>query len=432
MTLSPGELFKGAGGKNRAGFKSTPVVNIRFHINICEEAFKVKEAVIVGALRTAVGTFGGTLKDISAVDLGSIVIKAVLEKAGVGPETVDEVIMGCVLQGGLGQNVARQAALKAGLPVTMPCTTINKVCGSGLKSINMAASAIKAGEAEVVVAGGTENMSASGYTLDGVRWGTRMGDSKAVDMMIKDGLWCAFGNYHMGITAENIAERFGISRNEQDRFALQSQEKAWTAIDSGRFNDEIVPVAIPQKKGDPKLFTVDEHPRRTSLDALAALRPAFKKDGSVTAGNASGINDSAAAVLVMSREKAEQLGLKPMAVIRGSASAGVDPAIMGTGPVPASRKALAQAGWSVDDLDLAEANEAFAVQALYVLRELGLDPSKVNVNGGAIAIGHPIGASGARIFVTLLHEMAKRGSRRGLATLCIGGGQGIACCVERE
>lgn len=392
----------------------------------------MKEAVIVGAVRTAVGTFGGTLKDVSAADLGAIVIKDVLARAGIGPEVVDEVIMGCVLQGGLGQNVIRQAALKAGLPMTVPCTTINKVCGSGLKSITMAAAAIKAGEAEVVVAGGTENMSASGYALDGARWGIRMGDSKAVDMMIKDGLWCAFGNTHMGITAENIAARFGFSRDEQDCFALQSQEKAWAAIDSGRFEDEIVPVPIPQRKGDPKIFAVDEHPRRTSLETLSALRPAFKKDGTVTAGNASGINDSAAAVVVMSRDKAEQLGLKPMAVIRGSASAGVDPAFMGTGPVPASGKALTLAGWTVDDLDLVEANEAFAVQALYVLKELGLDSSKVNVNGGAIAIGHPIGASGARIFVTLLHEMAKQGSRRGLATLCIGGGQGIACCIERD
>lgn len=391
----------------------------------------MKEAVIVGALRTAVGTFGGTLKDISAVDLGAAVIQAVLEKAGVGPEAVDEVIMGCVLQGGLGQNVARQSAIKAGLPVSVACTTVNKVCGSGLKSILLAASAIRAGEAEVIVAGGTENMSASGYLLKGARWGTRMGDSMALDLMIKDGLWCALNNYHMGITAENIAERFSISREEQDLFALQSQEKAFAAIESGRFINEIVPVGIPQKKGDPQLFATDEHPRRTSLDALAALRPAFKKDGTVTAGNASGINDSAAAVVVMSRDKADRLGIKPMVVLRGGASVGVDPAVMGTGPVPASQKALAQAGWSAGDLDLVEANEAFAVQALYVLRELCLDPAKVNVNGGAIAIGHPIGASGARIFVTLLHEMARRGSRRGLATLCIGGGQGIACCVEQ-
>ncbi|MBS3943745.1 MAG: acetyl-CoA C-acetyltransferase [Dethiobacter sp.] len=392
----------------------------------------MREAVIVGAVRTAVGTFGGALKDVSAVDLGSVAIKAVLEKAGVDPDSVDELIMGCVLQGGLGQNAARQAGLKAGLPRQVPSTTINKVCGSGLKSITMAAAAVKAGEADVVIAGGMENMSASGYVLDGLRWGTRMGDSKAVDMMIKDGLWCAFGNHHMGTTAENIAERFSISREEQDRFSLQSQEKAWAAIDSGRFNDEIVPVAVPQKKGDPKIFAVDEHPRRTSMEALAALRPVFKNNGTVTAGNASGINDSAAVVLVMSREKADQLGLKPMAVLRGSASAGVDPAIMGTGPVPASKKALTAAGWSAWDLDLVEANEAFAAQALYVLKELELDQSKVNVNGGAIAIGHPIGASGARVFVTLIHEMVKRNARRGLATLCIGGGQGIACCVERD
>ena len=392
----------------------------------------MKEAVVVGAVRTAVGTFGGTLKDVSAVELGSAVIKALLDRTGVSPEAVDEVVLGCVLQGGLGQNVARQASVKAGLSVSVPCTTINKVCGSGLKSVIMAASAVRAGDAEVVVAGGTENMSASGYLMEGARWGTRMGDAKAVDTMIKDGLWCAFNNYHMGITAENIAERFGISREEQDRFALQSQEKAFAAIESGRFSDEIIPVSITQRKGDPQIFSVDEHPRRTSLETLASLRPAFKKDGTVTAGNASGINDSAAAVLVMSRQKADQLGLKPLAVLRGSASAGVDPAVMGTGPVPASRKALERSGWSVGDLDLVEANEAFAVQALYVLRELGLDPDKVNVNGGAIAIGHPIGASGARIFVTLLHEMARRGSRRGLATLCIGGGQGIACCVERE
>jgi acetyl-CoA C-acetyltransferase len=400
-----------------------------FHIR---GGVQVREAVIVGAVRTAVGTFGGALKDVSAVDLGSVAIKAVLEKAGVDPDSVDELIMGCVLQGGLGQNAARQAGLKAGLPRQVPSTTINKVCGSGLKSITMAAAAVKAGEADVVIAGGMENMSASGYVLDGLRWGTRMGDSKAVDMMIKDGLWCAFGNHHMGTTAENIAERFSISREEQDRFSLQSQEKAWAAIDSGRFNDEIVPVAVPQKKGDPKIFAVDEHPRRTSMEALAALRPVFKNNGTVTAGNASGINDSAAVVLVMSREKADQLGLKPMAVLRGSASAGVDPAIMGTGPVPASKKALTAAGWSAWDLDLVEANEAFAAQALYVLKELELDQSKVNVNGGAIAIGHPIGASGARVFVTLIHEMVKRNARRGLATLCIGGGQGIACCVERD
>lgn len=390
----------------------------------------MKEVVVVSAVRTAVGTFGGSLRDVPAVDLGSIAIKAALEKAGLAPEEVEEVLMGCVLQGGLGQSVARQAAIKAGIPAEIPSTTVNKVCGSGLKTIATAATAIRAGEADIIVAGGTENMSATAYALQGARWGLRMGDARAVDMMIKDGLWCAFGNYHMGITAENIAERFGFTREMQDEFSLKSQEKAHTAIESGRFKDEIVPVAVPQRKGDPKIFEVDEHPRKTSLEALAGLRPAFKKDGTVTAGNASGINDSAAAVVVMSLDKAKEKGLEPLAFIRGYASAGVDPSIMGTGPVPATRKALNKAGWSVGDLDLVEANEAFATQALYVLKELKFDPEIVNVNGGAIALGHPIGASGARIFVTLLYEMKKRGARRGLATLCIGGGQGIACAVE--
>ena len=390
----------------------------------------MKEVVVVSAVRTAVGTFGGSLRDVPAVDLGSIAIKAALERAGLAPEEVEEVLMGCVLQGGLGQSVARQAAIKAGIPAEIPSATVNKVCGSGLKTITAAATAIRASEADIVVAGGTENMSATAYALQGARWGLRMGDTKTVDMMIKDGLWCAFGNYHMGITAENIAERFGLTREMQDEFSLKSQEKAHAAIESGRFKDEIVPVAVHQRKGDPKIFEVDEHPRKTSLDALAGLRPAFKKDGTVTAGNASGINDSAAAVVVMSLDKAKEKGFEPLAFIRSYASAGVDPAVMGTGPVPASRKALAKAGWAVGDLDLVEANEAFATQALYVLKELKFDPAIVNVNGGAIALGHPIGASGARIFVTLLHEMKKRGARRGLATLCIGGGQGIACTVE--
>lgn len=394
------------------------------------EAERVKEVAVVSAVRTAVGTFGGSLRDVPAVDLGSIAIKAALERAHLAPEEVEEVLMGCVLQGGLGQSVARQAAIKAGIPAEIPSTTVNKVCGSGLKTIAAAATAIRAGEADIIVAGGTENMSATAYALQGARWGLRMGDARTVDMMIKDGLWCAFGNYHMGITAENIAERFGFTREMQDEFSLGSQEKAQAAIESGRFKDEIVPVAVPQRKGDPKIFEVDEHPRKTSLEALAGLRPAFKKDGTVTAGNASGINDSAAAVVVMSLEKAEEKGLEPIAFIRSYASAGVDPAIMGTGPVPASRKALQKAGWTVNDLDLVEANEAFATQALYVLRELEFDPDIVNVNGGAIALGHPIGASGARIFVTLLYEMKKRSARRGLATLCIGGGQGIACTVE--
>ncbi len=390
----------------------------------------MREVVVVSAVRTAVGTFGGSLRDVPAVELGSIVIKAALERAGLSPGDVEEVLMGSVLQGGLGQSVARQAAIKAGLPVEVPAATVNKVCGSGLKTITAAATAIRAGEADVIVAGGTENMSATAYALQGVRWGMRMGDTKTVDMMIKDGLWCAFGNYHMGITAENIAEKFGFTREMQDQFALESQQKARAAIESGRFKDEIVPVPVPQRKGDPKNFEVDEHPRDTSLELLAKLRPAFKKDGTVTAGNSSGINDSAAAVVLMSLEKAREMGIEPMFFIRSYASAGVDPAIMGTGPVPATKKALEKAGWTVDDPDLIEANEAFATQALYVLQEIAFDPEKVNVNGGAIALGHPIGASGARIFVTLLYEMQKRAARRGLATLCIGGGQGIACTVE--
>ncbi len=392
----------------------------------------MREVVVVSAVRTAVGTFGGSLKDVSAVDLGAVVIEAALERAGVKPEQVDEVLMGCVLQTGLGQNVARQAALKAGLPVEVPATTINKVCGSGLKSVTAATAAIAAGDAEIIVAGGTENMSATPYAVQGARWGLRMGDSKMVDVMIKDGLWCAFDDYHMGSTAENIAERFGISREMQDQFALKSQEKALAAIENGRFKKEIVPVSVPQRKGEPLIFEVDEHPRKTSLEKLAKLRPAFKEDGTVTAGNASGINDSAAAVLAMSLEKARALGLEPMAYIRSYASAGVDPAVMGTGPIPATKKALAKAGWSLDDLDLIEANEAFAAQALSVIKELSFNEEIVNVNGGAIALGHPIGASGARIFVTLLHEMQKRKAKRGLAVLCIGGSQGIACAVERE
>ena len=391
----------------------------------------MREAVVVSAVRTAVGTFNGSLKDISAVELGAVTIKAALDKIALDADIIEEVLMGCVLQSGLGQNVARQAALKAGLPVEVPCTTVNKVCGSGLKTITMAASVIAAGESDIIVAGGMENMSATPYAMAGARWGLRMGDSSMTDLMIKDGLWCAFNNYHMGITAENIAERYGISREEQDRFALESQNRAKTAIESGRFRDEIVPVEVPQRKGDPVVFDTDEHPRMTSLEALAALRPAFKKDGTVTAGNASGINDSAAAVVVMSREKADQLGLKPLAAIRGYASAGVDPAVMGTGPIPASRKALQRSGWTVSDLDLIEANEAFAAQALSVVKELELNPDITNVNGGAIALGHPIGASGARVFVTLLYEMQKRDARKGLATLCIGGGQGIACTIER-
>jgi acetyl-CoA C-acetyltransferase len=392
----------------------------------------VTEIVIASAVRTAVGTFGGSLKDISPVDLGALVIKSALDQAAVKPEQVDEVIMGSVLQAGLGQNVARQAAIKAGLPNEVPCLAINKVCGSGLKSVTLAAAGIAAGDAEIIVAGGTENMSAAPYLIAGARWGMRMGDSQVTDSMVKDGLWCAFNDYHMGMTAENLAAKYNISRERQDQFALESQQRAQAAIESGRFNDEIVPVAVPQRKGDPLIFAVDEHPRMTSMEALAKLKPAFKKDGTVTAGNASGINDSAAAVVVMSAKKAKELGIKPMAMIKSYASAGVDPALMGSGPIPSSRKALAKAGWSVSDLQLIEANEAFAVQALTVCQELEFDPAIVNVNGGAIAIGHPIGASGARIFVTLLYEMQKRNAKRGLATLCIGGGQGIACTVEME
>ena len=390
------------------------------------------EVVIASAVRTAVGTFGGSLKDISPVDLGALVIKTALDKAAVKPEQVDEVIMGSVLQAGLGQNVARQASIKAGLPIEVPCLSINKVCGSGLKSVTLAAASIAAGDADIIVAGGTENMSAAPYLTAGVRWGLRMGDSTMTDSMIRDGLWCAFNDYHMGMTAENIADKYNIGREKQDQFALESQQKAQAAIERGRFKDEIVPVAVPQRKGDPLIFDVDEHPRMTTMEALAKLKPAFKKDGTVTAGNASGINDSAAAVVVMSSKKAKELGIKPMAIIKSYASAGVDPAIMGTGPIPSSRKALTKAGWSVSDLQLIEANEAFAVQALAVCQELEFDPAIVNVNGGAIAIGHPIGASGTRIFVTLLYEMQKRKAKRGLATLCIGGGQGIACTVEME
>jgi len=370
----------------------------------------MRETVVVSAVRTAVGTYGGSLKNVGAVELGTIVIREVLQRVDLKPSMVDEVLMGCVLQAGLGQNVARQAALKAGLPFEVPCTTINKVCGSGLKSITSAAAAIAAGDAEIVVAGGTENMSAAPYGMDEARWGMRMGDGCLTDIMIKDGLWCAFNDYHMGITAENIAERYGINREDQDCFALESQKRALAAIRSARFRDEIVPVPVPQRKGDPVNFVDDEHPRETSLEALAKLKPAFKKEGTVTAGNASGINDSAAAVVVMSREKAEELGLKPLVRICGYASAGVDPAVMGTGPIPATRKALKRTGWKIEDIELIEANEAFAAQALAVIREFNLNTEITNVNGGAIALGHPIGASGARIFITLLYEMEKRRS----------------------
>ncbi|MED3725217.1 acetyl-CoA C-acetyltransferase [Priestia filamentosa] len=391
-----------------------------------------QEVVIVSAVRTAIGTFGGSLQNVSAPTLGSIVIKEALQKAGVKAEDVDEVIMGNVLQAGLGQNPARQAALKAGLPQEVAALTINKVCGSGLKAVHLATQAIFAGDAEIVVAGGMENMSQAPYLLKNARNGFKMGDQKVVDSMIADGLWCAFNDYHMGVTAENLCEKYEISRQEQDEFAASSQQKAEKAITSGRFKDEIVPVEIPQRKGDPIVFAEDEFPRKgTTAEGLGKLRPAFKKDGSVTAGNASGINDGAAALVVMSREKADELGLQPLVRIKANASAGVDPSIMGIGPVASVQKVLKKAELDLDQFDLIEANEAFAAQSIAVDRELSFNKEKLNVNGGAISLGHPIGASGARILVSLIHEMTKREANLGLATLCIGGGQGVATVVER-
>ncbi|MEK3819501.1 acetyl-CoA C-acetyltransferase [Cytobacillus pseudoceanisediminis] len=389
------------------------------------------EVVIVSAVRTAIGSFNGSLKDVSAPELGAIAIKGALEKAGVTPDQIDEVILGNVLQAGLGQNPARQAALKAGLPESVSAMTINKVCGSGLKAVHLAAQAILAGDAEAVIAGGMENMSQAPYILKNARNGFKMGDQKLIDSMISDGLWCAFNDYHMGVTAENLCSKYELSREEQDEFAAASQEKAAKAIEEGKFNDEIVPVEIPQRKGDPIVFNTDEYPKKgTNAEKLAGLRPAFKKDGSVTAGNASGINDGAAVLLVMSKKKADALGLKPLVTIKGNASAGVDPSIMGIGPVAAVKKALQKASVSMDELELIEANEAFAAQSLAVDRELRFNKEILNVNGGAIALGHPIGASGARILVTLIHEMQKRQAKKGLATLCIGGGQGVATVVE--
>ena len=391
-----------------------------------------REVVLVGACRTPVGTFGGTLKDTPAVQLGKVVMQEALKRAGIKGEQLDEVIFGCVLQAGLGQNVARQAMIHAGIPKEVTAFTINKVCGSGLRAVSLATQVIKAGDADIVLAGGMENMSAAPFVLDKARYGYRMNNGSLIDCMIKDGLWEAFNGYHMGITAENINEQYGITRQEQDEFGYQSQERAAAAIASGRFKDEIVPVVIPGKKGD-VVFDTDEHPRKSPLEKMGGLKPAFKKDGSVTAGNASGINDSAAAVIVMSKEKADELGIKPMAKVVSYASGGVDPKVMGLGPIPSSRKALEKAGLTVDDIDLIEANEAFAAQSIAVGRDLGWadNMDKVNVNGGAIAIGHPIGASGARILVTLLYEMQKRESKYGLATLCIGGGMGTAMIVER-
>jgi acetyl-CoA C-acetyltransferase len=396
------------------------------------EEIEMTDVVIVSAARTGVGKFGGSLAKIPAPELGATVIRAVLERAGVKPDQISEVIMGQVLAAGSGQNPARQAAIKAGLPHAVPGMTINKVCGSGLKAVMLAANAIIAGDAEIVVAGGQENMSAAPHVLPNSRDGFRMGDAKLIDTMIYDGLWDVYNQYHMGTTAENVAKEYGITREQQDAFAALSQNKAEAAQKSGRFNDEIVPVQIPQKKGDPVAFATDEFVRHgVTAEALAGLKPAFSKEGTVTAANASGINDGAAAVVVMSAKKAEALGLTPLARIKAYANAGVDPKVMGMGPVPASRRCLERAGWSINDLDLAEINEAFAAQALAVHKQMGWDTSKINVNGGAIAIGHPIGASGCRVLVTLLHEMQKRDAKRGLASLCIGGGMGVALAVER-
>ncbi|WP_373389109.1 acetyl-CoA C-acetyltransferase [Pseudomonas alcaligenes] len=392
----------------------------------------MQDVVIVAATRTAIGSFQGSLAGVPAVDLGAAVIKRLLEQAGLDGSQVDEVILGHVLTAGAGQNTARQAAIKAGLPNAVPAMTLNKVCGSGLKALHLGAQAIRCGDADVIIAGGMENMSQAPYVMPAARTGQRMGHGKLIDSMIQDGLWDAFNDYHMGITAENLVDKYGISREEQDAFAAASQQKAVAAIEAGRFADEITPILIPSRKGEPVSFASDEQPRAgTTAEALAKLKPAFKKDGSVTAGNASSLNDGAAAVLLMSAAKAKALGLPVLARIAAYANAGVDPAIMGIGPVSATRRCLDKAGWQLADLDLIEANEAFAAQALSVGKELGWDAAKVNVNGGAIALGHPIGASGCRVLVTLLHEMIKRDAKKGLATLCIGGGQGVALAIER-
>ena len=392
----------------------------------------MKPVVIVAAKRTAIGKFGGSLAKIAAPDLGAVVLRALLEQTGVAGEAIDEVILGQVLTAGAGQNPARQTVIKAGLPNSVSAMTINKVCGSGLKAVMLGAQAIACGDADIIIAGGQENMSASVHVLPNSRDGFRMGNASLVDSMIKDGLWDAFNDYHMGITAENVAKQFNISREMQDAFALASQQKAISAQDAGKFVDEIVPVQIPQRKGEPVVFDADEYiNRKTNAESLAGLRPAFDKSGSVTAGNASGINDGAAMVMLMSADKARELNLTPLATIQSYASAAIDPAIMGMGPVNASRKALSKAGWSADELDLMEINEAFAAQATAVNQEMQWDTSKINVNGGAIALGHPIGASGCRILVTLLHEMQRRDAKKGLAALCIGGGMGVALTVAR-
>ena len=390
------------------------------------------DAVIVAAARTPIGSFGGALANTPAHTLGAAVIKSLLEKSGLDPAQVDEVILGQVLAAGAGQNPARQAAIEAGLPHSVPSMTINKVCGSGLKAVHLAAQAIKCGDADVIIAGGQENMSQAPHVLPRSRVGAKMGDWKMLDSMIVDGLWDAFNDYHMGMTAENIVNKFGISREEQDRFAAQSQQKTEQAQADGVFDEETVPVSIPQRRGDPIIFDRDEYPKQgVTEEKIAKLRPAFTREGTVTAANASGLNDGAAAVVVMSRAKADELGLSVMAGISAYASAGVDPAIMGTGPIPATERCLGKAGWTVGDLDLVEANEAFAAQAISVNNGLGWDAQKVNVHGGAIALGHPIGASGCRVLVTLLHAMQRRDAHKGLATLCIGGGQGVALAVER-
>ncbi|SER09979.1 acetyl-CoA C-acetyltransferase [Amphritea atlantica] len=392
----------------------------------------MRDVVVVAAGRTAVGNFNGSLASVPASDLGATVIKGLLEKSGIQADQIDEVILGQVLTAGCGQNPARQTTINAGLPIDVPAMTINKVCGSGLKALQLATQAIRCGDAEMIIAGGQENMSASAHILPNSRNGARMGDWKMVDTMIKDGLWDAFNDYHMGITTENIVEKYGFTREEQDAFAAASQNKAEAAQKAGKFADEIIPVVIPQRKGDPIVFDTDEQPRHgATAEALGKLRPAFKKDGTVTAGNSSTINDGAAAVILCSAEKAAELGLPVLATIKAYASAGVDPSIMGTGPICATQKALEKAGWTIDDLELVEANEAFAAQAMSVNKDLGWDTNIVNVNGGAIALGHPIGASGCRIFVSLLHEMARRDAKKGLATLCIGGGMGTALAIER-
>ena len=411
------------------------IINLGYSPNIKPSGgnqMSVNEVVIVSAVRTPIGSFLGSLQNVAATKLGAIVIKGALEKAGVNANEVDEVILGNVLQAGLGQNPARQASLEAGIPQEASAITINRVCGSGLSAVQMATQSILAGDAEVVIAGGMENMSAASYVLKGARNGFKMGDQKVVDTMIQDGLWCAMNDYHMGVTAENLATKYEISRDEQDEFSAWSQQKAQAAIESNRFADEIIPVEIPGRKGQVTVFSQDEFPRSgTTAESLGKLRAAFKKDGTVTAGNASGINDGAAAFVIMSRKKAEELGVQPLVTIKANASAGVDPSIMGIGPVPAVKKALEKAAIQLEEVDLIEANEAFAAQSIAVDRELHFNKEKLNVNGGAIALGHPIGASGARILVSLIHEMQKRDSQYGLATLCVGGGQGVATIVEK-